>query len=188
MAVDKERMKKLLGAGVSGELVAATLGCDASYVSQCLADEVFRDEVISLRVAALTATTERDAKIDGIEDSLLEKIIESVDYITKPRELISAFNVINAAKRRGVGVGQNTVQNNVVVNLILPTVVQQKFTTNSVGEVVEVDGKTTITMSPAQLLKQLAEEKGVHDAIKAQELRALANRLPSEVFARTSNG
>ena len=186
--IDKERAKKLLGSGVQAEIVAATLGCEPSYISQLLSDDHFREEVIALRMATLTAATERDSAIDDIEDHLLEKIKESIDYIVKPRELLSAFNIINAAKRRGVGVGQNTVQNNVVVQLTLPTVIQNKFVTNSQGEVIEVDGKTTVTMPPAQLLKQLAEQKENTDGIKAKELRDLAQRLPSSILSRLSGG
>ena len=181
--IDKERAKKLLGSGVQAELVAATLGCEASYISQLLSDDAFREEVIALRVQALSAATERDSEIDSIEDRLLKKICDSLDYIIKPRELLMAFNVINNAKRRGAGVGQNTVQNNVVVNLTLPTIVQQKFVTNSTGEVIEVNGKTTLTMQPAQLLRNLAAEKEMTDGIKAQELRSLAQRLPATVLA-----
>ena len=182
--IDKERAKKLLGSGVQAELVAATLGCEASYISQLLSDEHFREEVIALRVATLTAATERDNKIDDIEDELLRKIQESVDYIVKPRELIAAFNVINNAKRRGAGVGQSAVQNNVVVQLTLPTVIQHRFVTNSQGEVVEVDGKTTVTMPPAQMLKQLADRKEQTNGIQAAELRQLAQRLPSAIFGK----
>lgn len=183
--VDLERAKKLLGSGVQAELVAATLGCEASYISQLLADDVFREQVITLRVANLTAATERDNRIDGIEDDLLTKLKDSLDYIVKPREILAAFNVINAAKRRGAGIGQNTVQNNIVVQLTLPTVITQKFITNTKGEIIEVDGQTTVTMPPAQLLKQLASEKEMTDGIKAEELRALAKRLPSSVLAGT---
>ncbi len=184
--IDKERAKKLLGTGVKPELVAITLGCDASLISQWLSEDAFREEVIALRVASLSAQTERDLKADSIEDALLEKIAESIDYIVKPRELFSAYHIINQAKRRGVGLGQGEVAANVVVNLVLPTVVQQKFVTNSRGEVIEVDGATTVTMPPAQLLRQLAAEKeGLNepDLVKAQELRALAQRLPSTVIS-----
>lgn len=181
--VDTERAKKLLGMGLSGETVAATLGCDASYISQLMSSDQFREEVIQLRMETLTAATERDQAIDLIEDALLTKIANSVDYIVKPRDMIAAFNVINGAKRRGAGLGQSSMQNNVVVNLTLPQVVQQKFVTNPQGEVIEVDGKTTITMPSAQLLKQLAATKELTDATKAEELRALAQRLPSTVLA-----
>lgn len=188
MSVDKERAKKLLGSGVQAELVAATLGCEASYISQLLSDDQFREQVISLRVQALSAATERDNEIDSLEDVLLGKLKDSIDYILKPREILAAFNVINNAKRRGAGVGQNTVQNNVVVNLTLPTIVQQRFVTNTNGEVIEVDGRTTVTMPPAQLLKNLAADKELTDGVRAQELRALAQRLPGTVLAGRGSG
>ena len=52
--IDKERAKKLLGSGVQAEIVAATLGCEPSYISQLLSDDHFREEVIALRMATLT--------------------------------------------------------------------------------------------------------------------------------------
>lgn len=186
--IDKERAAKLLGSGVPGEVVAATLGCDPSYISQLLSDDIFREQVVALRVSTLTAATERDNKIDDIESTLIDRIVDSLDYITKPRDLIAAFNIINKAVRRGAGVGQSNVQNNVVVNLTLPAIVQRKFVTNTTGEVIEVDGKTTITMPPAQLLRQLAAQKGTEDESRAKELLAYAQRLPSEVLAKLGRG
>lgn len=183
--IDKERAIRLLGAGVNGETVAATLGCEPSYISQLLSEDNFRERVVSLRVANLTKASERDAEIDDIEDVLIQKIKDSVDYITKPRDLISAFNVINKAVRRGTGIGQNTLQNNLTVQLTLPIAVQVRYTANSQGEVVDVNGQSVITMPPAQLLRNMAEQKGVLDELKAKELRALADRLPSEVLARS---
>lgn len=186
--VDKERAKKLLGSGVQAELVAVTLGCDPSYISQLMADESFRNEVVGLRVAALTANQSRDEVIDGVEDVLLEKIVASIDFITKPRELLSAFNIINKAQRRGVGAGnQAAIQNTVIVGLMLPNVVQQRFVTNNQGEVIEVDGKTLVTMPPAQLLRNLASQKENTDGAKAEDLRRLAARLPSSVLAKAGD-
>lgn len=182
--IDKERAIRLLGAGVSSEVVAVTLGCDPSYISQLLSEDDFREKVVTLRVANLTKASERDSDIDAIEDVLIQKIKDSVDYITKPRDLISAFNVINRAVRRGAGIGQNTIQNNITVQLTLPVAVQTRYTANSQGEVVEVNGQSVVTMPPAQLLRNIADQKGAFDELKAKELRALADRLPAEVLAR----
>lgn len=182
--IDKERAKKLLGVGVPAELVASTLGCEPSYISQLMSEDTFREEVITLRVASMTAASERDATADSIEDLLLDKLKNSLDFIHKPADILRTYVAINNAKRRGAGLQHGQTVNNVVVQLTLPLAVQQKFVTNALGEVVEVDGQTMVTMPPAQLLRNLAEQKESTNAIQAEELRRLAARLPSSVLSK----
>jgi hypothetical protein len=43
MAVDNEKIKELLGSGLSNDVVASAVGCDPSYVSQLMSNETFRD-------------------------------------------------------------------------------------------------------------------------------------------------
>jgi len=151
--VDKERMLKLLGNGLQPGTVATTLGCDPSYVSQALMDEDFKQQVLILRMENLNAATTRDKKIDKIEDTLLEKLGDAVVWLTKPRDILGAFNIINAAKRRGAQVqGDVLIQNN-IVSITLPPAAREKFITNGQGEVVQVGERTTITMPLQKLLK-----------------------------------
>lgn len=186
--VDQERAKKLLGSGVPAEQVASVLGCEASYISQLMSQDEFREAVIALRVQNLTAAQERDNTADSIEQQLLQKLQDSLDFIMKPGDILRAYSVVNNAKRRGAGAQQGQITNNVVVQLQLPVAIQQRFTTNTNGEVIEVDGRTMVTMPPAQLLQNLAKGKEAENAAQAEEFRKLAARLPSSVLAKIRAG
>lgn len=160
MALDKNRIKELLGSGLSNDLVATTVGCDHSYISQLMADEQFHNEVVELRAASLTANTKRDRAIDNIEDKIVEKLSDSLDMIFKPRDLLSAFAIVNKAVRRGVPAREGLVVNQQVINLTIPQAVIKNFSLNSLGEVVAVEGQTMVTMPAKTLLKNLAGQRG----------------------------
>lgn len=152
----KDRLLSLLGVGVSPAQAAAAVGCTPGYVSQLLATDDFALEVSKLRVEALTAATDRDRKYDSLEDELLAKLKELLPFMMRPGEVVKALATINAAKRRGAGAAEAnaTTINNIVV-LQLPDVVKQRFVTNQNSEVVEVDGRTLLTIDSNTLLQQV---------------------------------
>lgn len=161
MAVDNEKIKELLGSGLSNDVVASAVGCDPSYVSQLMSNENFRDAVVALRTASLAAASKQDSRINSIEEKLTEKLDHMVDTMYKPSDVLRAFQVLNAAKRRGVPATEAVSNRQAVVNLTLPVQLVQNFITNSNGEVVEVEGQTLVTMPSSQLLRNLSEtEKG----------------------------
>lgn len=178
--IDRERALQLLGkANLSNEVVASTLGCDPSYISQLMSEEDFREKVTAMRALALTANTERDAKADAIEDRILDRLQEQIEYIVRPSELLNAYRVVNAARRRGVASGEAQVINNNVVNLVLPGVVTSQFKTNGMNEVVEVSERPLITINSNTLLRQVATEHP--DVEKRKELEKLSQSLPSAI-------
>lgn len=180
--IDKERVKQLLGSGLSNDIVSSTLGCDQSYISQLMAVDSFRDEVIALRTASLTAATQRDKKIDSIEDTLIDQLERTVEYIVKPGDLLRAFAMVNAAKRRGVPAHESTIINNNIVNLQIPEVVLRNFQRNGSNEVVEVEGRPLVTIDSGKLLREVAQEQPNEG--KRSELTKLADRLPSALYGR----
>jgi hypothetical protein len=173
--VTKERILNLLGSGLSNEVVSTTVGCDPSYVSQLMSDEDFRAKVVALRTQTLTANTERDKKIDAIEDSIIEKLRDSLEYVIRPDHLLRAFAVVNKAARRGIAPAAATVINNTVVNLQLPTAATQKFTLSENGEVIEVEGRQLATMPAKSLLNTLAKRAD------GKPYAELARRIPAEL-------
>lgn len=175
--VDTEKAKQLLGAGLSNDIVASTVGCEPQYISQLMAVDAFREEVIALRTAALTAATARDKKIDSIEDTLLDRLESTVQYLIKPGDLLRAFAMVNSAKRRGVPAHETTIINNTVVNLQIPEVVLKNFQRNGSNEVVEIEGRPLVTIGSAQLLREVAEIQPTE--VKRNELAKLADRLPT---------
>lgn len=159
-----DRIKELLGNGLSNEIVASTVGVTPSFISQLMSDETFYNAVIEKRTQTLAAATNRDRRIDGIEDKLIDQLDEAVSgkLIYKPADILRTFAVINAARRRGVDAagGAGTTINSVTVNLTLPKVTRKTFTLDGNAEVIEVGDKTMVTMPAAALLKNLAKGTG----------------------------
>lgn len=153
----KDRILALLGNGVAPSATAAAVGCDPSYVSQLLKDDGFAAEVAELRSVSLMAATERDKRWDTLEDKLLAKLDDLIPFMVRPMEVVKALTAANAAKRRGAA-SDNAAQGvtNVVV-LQLPPIVKQRFELNNRQEVVEVDGRTLLTIDGTQLLKGLRD-------------------------------
>lgn len=159
--IDKDRGLRLLGSGLGPTDVATALGCDPSLVSQWLMDDAFRAQVLAQRMESLQAQTARDRNIDRIEDSLIEKLEQSVQWITKPRDLLQAFAILNNAKRRGATTAGsiNLTQNVVTINM--PPAAKEYFfpKTNAQGEVVQVGDRITVTKSLQELMKERAQKK-----------------------------
>lgn len=170
--IDQKRAVQLLGNGLGPTEVGTALGCDPSFISQLLMDEVIRQEVMVLRMQNLQASTERDLKIDDLEDIMLKKLKELVPYMTNVREMLAAFNIFNAAKRRGARAAGEIDGGQKIVALVLPPAARLVFTTNTAGEVVDVGGQVTITKPLAQLMQE----------------RTLKMRKDSAQDAQLSNG
>lgn len=165
----KDRLIALLGNGVAPSAAAAAVGCDPSYVSQLLKAPDFAAKVAELRSASLMAATERDGKWDSLEDKLLAKLEDLLPFMLRPMEVVKALTAVNAAKRRGAGQEQSQQVTNVVV-LQLPPVVRQRFQLNAAKEVIEVDGRTLLTMDGSQLLKGLRHDSTNNSQLASAEI------------------
>lgn len=180
MALNKEKIKELLGSGLDNVVVANAVGCTLPYLTELMSDPLFAGEVIELRSKALTSHTKRDREIDGIEDELISKLKDAIstDQIYKPRDILQAFAVLNAAKRRGVPAHASMTQINTVVQLNLPERLLKQFTITPQGEVIDVEtdtGKQTLVTMPAHtLLEQLAKR----DEGDGEKYREVAKYLP----------
>jgi hypothetical protein len=155
----RSRIAKLLGEGINATNVASACGVTLAYVSQLLTESEFAKEVAQLKIGNLQAATTRDRKYDGIEDTLLEKLEDSIQFMIKPREILGAISVINNAKRRGAtaGAGDTDFNGAQVVKLQVPQVVINQFMLNSKNEVIEVAGRALQTMSARNLMRTLGE-------------------------------
>lgn len=158
MKQSQVKIKELLGTGLSNEVVASAVGCEPSYISQLMSDEVFYEEVVALRAKSLQSASNRDNKIDTLEETILDKLLQLVPALYKTSDLLAAFRITNSARRRGVAAPSSLVLNQRIVNLQLPDAVVKRFETNPYGEVVEVDGQTLVTMQAPTLLKALANQ------------------------------
>lgn len=169
--IDKDKGLALLGAGLKPVDVATSLGCDPSLVSQWLMDEQFRQQVLAKRIENLQAHTKRDLRIDQIEDALISKLEANIPYMTKMRDIVAAFNIVNGAKRRGATVAGgdiNLTQN--IVQIHMPPAAQKVFfpKTNAQGEVVQVGDQVTVTKPLQQLLAERVLKQRKENAADAQ--------------------
>lgn len=167
MAVTADRIKQLLGNGISPDVVATAVGVTPAYVSQLMAEDIFRDEVIALRSTALAASTDRDTSWNKLEDKLLNTLHDKVDQnmIYKVPDIVRVLVAANNAKRRGNPISDNIKPTQQVVILNLPSVVLKQYKENANREIVEVtndDGtqQTLVTMPATQLMQQLTAMNG----------------------------
>lgn len=179
----KEKIKELLGEGLAPGIVANAVGVSPAYVSQLLADETFKQEVIELRIAKLSATTSRDRKYDSIEDTLLSKLEAAVPMLFRPAEILAAIKTINGAQRRGAPADATPVTYKTVVNLNIPEVARAKLLLNESNQIIEIGGRVMATMQANVLLKQL----GVEAETETEKLGEQVNgkkSLPSPTTTR----
>ena len=139
----RAKIVSLLGQGLPNTVVATAVGVSESYISQLLSGEDFAAEVTSLRVGALEAPTRRDASYDSLEDKLITKFDQSLVFLTKPMEILSAMQKVNAMTRRGLGVQDRAgnQSSSTVVNIEMPTQIIANFKTNSLGQVIEAEAQ-----------------------------------------------
>ena len=144
----EQRALELLGSGVGSEAVAAAVGVTPGYISQLLSNEDFAAAVSSRRCDSLAANN------DSIEDKLLVKLEKSLPLMIRPMEITKALHAVNSCKRRGQASTDTTPNKQVIVQLVVPTQIAQKFTTNVNNQVVKAGDQELLTISSAVLLKQ----------------------------------
>jgi hypothetical protein len=149
----EERALALLGSGVAAESVASALGVTASYISQLLSDDHFANQVTTLRFENLQQHNQRDSTYDSLEDKLLAKLEKAIPMMYKPAEVLKAIQIVNGAKRRGQSAPEQVTNQQNIVNLVLPTVVLEQFTTNINNQVVKVGNQELLTLPSNQLLE-----------------------------------
>jgi len=172
----EDRALVLLGAGIGGEAVANALGVTPARISQLLAEQTFSDAVSTLRYENLQKHNNRDASYDTIEDKLLHKLEQNLGFILKPRDLLQAIATINNAKRRGQSSPDQVINQQNIVNLILPTVIAEKFTVNIDNQVTRAGEQELHTLSSSNLLKTVEDA----DIVRRKALSHLEAPLTEE--------
>ena len=153
----EDRALVLLGAGIGGEAVANALGVTPARISQLLSEETFSNAVSTLRYENLQKHNNRDASYDTIEDRLLSKLEQNLSFILKPRDLLQAISVINNAKRRGQSSPDQVVNQQNIVNLVLPAIITEKFTVNIDNQVTRAGEQELHTLPASALLKSVED-------------------------------
>lgn len=156
----ESRALALLGQGVPPTAVANALGVDISRISQLLSQEDFASAVVEKKFEALSRHNERDGAIDSLEDKLLEKLKDCLPFMTRPMELLKSFQILNLAKRRGQSAPESLTSKQTIVQLNIPSIILQKFTSNVHNQVVQVGQQSLITIQSGQLLKTMEAANG----------------------------
>jgi hypothetical protein len=175
------RALELLGDGIQASVVAQTLGVTDSYITQLLADDIFRKGVVERRFQHLQKHNARDARYDQLEDKLLEKLEDTMGMLYDPMKVAKILATVNQAKRRGSGEAGSISQQNVVVNLTLPNMVVERFkvTKDTNNQIIEAGEQTLVTIQSGTLLenakaKFAAQAAGVQDGEQQNGITAVA--------------
>lgn len=167
----EQRALQLLGSGCGPEVVATAIGVSVSRISQLLSEPEFAAAVSDLRFQNLQKHNELDNKYDTMEAQLVDQLKDILPLMMRPMEILKAIQVINAAKRRGQSAPESITHQNTVVNLVMPTQIVQRFTTNINNQVINAGNQTLETMQSSQMLvaskqREVERLKGViHEAI-----------------------
>jgi hypothetical protein len=167
----QERILNFLGAGIAPERVASAVGCEPSYISQLLSDEEFAKAVSQQKIVQLTELTERDKRLDTIEDRVIDKVEQSLKSpmaLLKPMEGIRALQMINSLKRRGSNVDNNVNNTSVSVNIVLPSITLKQFTVDVNNQVIKADDDSLVTIASSQVAQLAPIQENTNDYAKSK--------------------
>lgn len=177
----KDQIRSMLGDGVEASAIARALGCDPSYISQLMADENFAADVTSARVINLTDATNRDRKLSKLEDRAIERLEQTIQWVSKPMEAARILQIVNSTKRRGAELNGAQAQGSApTVILQLPEAARVTFTLNQASQVVDVDGRSMAPLPSNKLMEMVQARKLAaaeaapkpHDKLAASDIYA----------------
>lgn len=152
----EEDILRLLSDGHSQETVSTTLGITPSQISQYLSKDDFRSELSVRKSKKLEKYKKLDDGYDRLEQKVMDKLEQSIMFVSKPGELTAILTRLNAAKRRMSDPStNNAVPIQQIVQVVLPTAIIHQFTKTAEGHVVAVDSKSLVTI-PSSVLSSLA--------------------------------
>lgn len=161
----KAQIISLAEANVPNESIAARCGVSASYVSQVLSENSIKTKVLEANLALLDERTQRDAKYDAIEDTLLDSLKSKLSSLYKPQDILRSLIAINKAERRGATSQQLAEMANAkessVVALDLPERIKTRIIKSHTREIVSVNGRALITKDSRVLLQEVTMESEI---------------------------
>lgn len=147
----ESRALALLGQGLGPEQVASAVGVSISRISQLLSDTDFAASVADLRFKNLSKHNERDNEYDKLEDELLTKMRDLLPFMVRPMEVARVLQIINAAKRRGSSTQEAITNQQTVIQLQMPTTIYNRFTVNTMNQVIQAGQQQLITVQSGQM-------------------------------------
>lgn len=170
----ESRALKLLGDGLSPEIVSMAVGVSVSRISQLVSDPDFAKQVAELRYKNLSKHSERDNRYDSLEDKLLDRMESLLPMMYKSGDVLKALQVANLAKRRGSQTPESLIGSKEVVTLTMPQVVLQQFNqtfvTNINNQVVKAGDQELVTVQSVRMNELLKKRKLVLENERAKNV------------------
>lgn len=174
----REQIIEMLSNGIPATAVAAAVGCDDSYVSQICAEEGVAEQIAANKAARFSSYIEHDKNTDSAEELALEKVKQLIPFITKPAEAALVYKTLNTATRRTTGAAQATPQTAAVVNIHLPAAAAVQFQLNGERQVIDINGRSMVTMQAKTLVEQVEQRR----AVRALQMNVPATLGVTELF------
>ena len=150
-----DQILHLLASGLKTSEIATACGCSDSYVSQL--KQTHEEQLALIKAEKQNAKVQKqeddfrfDTLLERAEQLALERIERNLPMANFGQSM-AAFRILNTARRRN---DVNVVSNetvNVTVNLTLPQNTVPQYVTNQKNEIIEVEGKTMLSATMAQL-------------------------------------
>ncbi len=169
----EDRIIKLLAAGLPAVRVAESLGIDPSLISQYLEKPEFKAQVQDAKFEVLNSHNEADKKLNALEDKVRDQLESTIGMIWDPMKLARVFQVVNAAKRRGIEQISDLSQAHTVVNLNMPQRIVNNFVVNSHNQVVKAGGEDLITIQPHRI-QEMINERDIRLSEESREAKLLS--------------
>lgn len=158
----KERIIELLGEGVPPSVVAQSVGCDPSYVSQICEQEDVIARIQDLRAQRAAEMVGKDRDINDIEQLALNRIKTLLPMQTDLMKITKVFATMNGARKStDIGLAQAGNQPSTVVSLSLPAAAEVFLRLTTDNQVVEIAGRSMVPLPSAQVASKLREKQAL---------------------------
>lgn len=176
MGKTAQKALTLLANGTEPSSVANYLGVDASRISQFLADANFAQLLGEMKFEKAQKFSQRDDKLDAIQDTLTEKLETAIDMVYKPMEVMKLLKDVASIPRRSQPqVQQQVTPGTQVVTINLPTLAVNMFVQKTANnQVIQSGDQTLVTMQSSEVLARFGPEDAVKDGLKVIDPLALA--------------
>lgn len=155
----EERAIALLASGIVPSKVAEICDVDPSRISQLMDSPAFKSQLGEAKFEQATKYTSIDQKLNDLEETVIDGLTNTIGMVMDPLKLARVLQVVNGAKRRGVGLSGDGLDHVPIVSLTMPVKVVNNFVVNQVNQVVKAGGEDLVTIQPSQMKELLNGQK-----------------------------
>ena len=175
----KDTIINYIAAGVPTSQIAAAVGCTDAYISQLKSDPEIQELLVSRAGDRIAADSAFDSKLETAEELALARIEAGLQFANLG-QAVGAFRILNSAKRRkDVSTQATDAHTTVNVTLTLPANAIPRYTLNQRNEIIDVEGKTMVAVTPKSLETMLAQRQALGVSVNSPVEVAKTNTLIS---------